>query len=274
MGSDSAPPSRPGILVVHPRLHNPTPENATTFLRWTKLHFRDLLNLPAVDSDGGHVTQAMRFAALDGNERYGQVNGTESKYFYIILSTSTSAFLTPQYYALSRRLDLENTRNLIEGEEPVKSKEGEMVWDIVDARFSVYQELESSESERLGLAKYEGKREEGKTCLVTLSTTVPPQELQSELLGLFEARAPKELKVYTSVYRDAGVDAQPNEHPKIEKDAVGGGDWLVLILVVDEEGCMLKVKHVEMMVEGWVKQQKDQGMEVKFGVWSGEIEVS
>jgi hypothetical protein len=88
MGSISTPKSCPGILVVHPHLHDPTPENAATFLRWTKLHYRDLLNLPAAEEDGGHVLRAMRFSALDGNEKYTHKTGTESKYFYIILATS------------------------------------------------------------------------------------------------------------------------------------------------------------------------------------------
>jgi hypothetical protein len=105
--------------------------------------------------------------------------------------------------------------------------------------------------------------------MIALSTSSPPQGLQSDFLTLWGNRAPKELKIFSSVYCLKG-DAQPNEHPKIEPELVGGREWLVLILVVDDEGAMLKVEHVEMMVGGWANQQ---GVEVKFGVWEGEVEV-
>jgi hypothetical protein len=78
MGSIPTTQPRPGILVVHPRLHDPTADNAATFLRWTKLHWRDLLNLPAAP-DGGECTRALRFSAVEENGKYGHVAGTESK---------------------------------------------------------------------------------------------------------------------------------------------------------------------------------------------------
>jgi hypothetical protein len=59
----SASPRKPGLLLVHPRLHTPNAENAATFLRWTKLHFRDMLNLP--DTGLGSVTRDLRFVASD-----------------------------------------------------------------------------------------------------------------------------------------------------------------------------------------------------------------
>jgi hypothetical protein len=158
MGSISTPQRTPGILVVHPRLHDPSPSNAATFLRWTKLHYRDLLSLPAAAEDGGHVLRAMRFTSLDGNDKYGHAAPTESKYFYLVLATSISAFLTPEYYAMSRRLDLENTRKLADGEEPVGCKEG-MVFDICNAKFSVYQDLDQSGDPGLRTIRAKVKRE-------------------------------------------------------------------------------------------------------------------
>jgi hypothetical protein len=267
MGSISIPQSNPGILVVHPRLHDPTPENSATFLRWTKLHYRDLLSLPAASEDGGHVLRAMRFTSLDGNPKYGHKGDTESRYFYLVLASSISAFHTPQYYAMSRRLDLENTRQLADGDEAVGCEEA-MVFDICDAKFLVYQDVKEGQNSN-GLADYHGKGEKGKTCIIALSTPSSPQDLQVDFLGLWEARAPKELKVFSGVYLIAG-DAQPNEHPKIEPGLVGGGEWLCLMLVVDEGGEILKVDHVEMMVEGFLKEK---GVEAKFGVWKGEVEV-
>lgn len=52
---------RPGVMICTPSLHDTTPENAETFLRWTKLHNRELLDLPATD-DGGNITRCLRFA--------------------------------------------------------------------------------------------------------------------------------------------------------------------------------------------------------------------
>lgn len=44
--STATTPRRPGIMLVGPRLKEPSDESAATFLRWTKLHFRDMLNMP------------------------------------------------------------------------------------------------------------------------------------------------------------------------------------------------------------------------------------
>jgi hypothetical protein len=51
---------RPGLMICTPTLHDPTPANAQTFLRWTKLHDRELLDLPAM-KNGGKITRALRF---------------------------------------------------------------------------------------------------------------------------------------------------------------------------------------------------------------------
>lgn len=70
---------RPGVLVVNPTLHDPTPENAAIFLRWTKLHFRDLLNHLQTDEDGS-VTRTLRFTAADSKDKdkYGHTKEKES----------------------------------------------------------------------------------------------------------------------------------------------------------------------------------------------------
>lgn len=66
----SITPHRPGILIVHPRLHDPTPENAAQFLRWTKLHNRDLLDIPETQ-DYGKIVRTARFRAADDDAKYG-----------------------------------------------------------------------------------------------------------------------------------------------------------------------------------------------------------
>ena len=104
-----------------------------------------------------------------------------------------------------------------------------------------------------------------------LSTLQAAQNLQSSFTTLFSSRAPPALKLYSSLYHHAGAEAQPGNHPVIGEDAIGGGEWLVLVLVVDGEGGILQVEHVRIMVGGFVKVQ-DMG--VKWGVWKGEVFMS
>jgi hypothetical protein len=168
---------------------------------------------------------------------------------------------------MTRRLDVENTRELGEGEEPVGCEKGGMVWDVVSARFSVYAEIDGGGEH--GLAMYQDATGNARNCLVAISTPDrgKAEEVCAEVLTLFGKQAPRDLKVFASVYQDAGKDAQPHEHPKIERDAVGGGEWLVLMLVVGER---LDVEHVEGMMEGWVQGGME---EVKLGIWGGELDM-
>ncbi|KAI4921273.1 hypothetical protein J4E85_008618 [Alternaria conjuncta] len=148
----SPPPQarpKPGLLLVHPRLHDPTPANATTFLRWTKLHFRDMLNIP--DTGSGRVTQDLRFVAPEDDDGYTHDKKEEGedgksampKYLYTCLMDDIAFLKTEAYMGVSRRLNLEKSRTLEEGEVGVgfleEKEEGEekMVFDIVDAQFAV-----------------------------------------------------------------------------------------------------------------------------------------
>lgn len=77
--------ARPGIMIVNPRLHDPTPENAAMFMRWTKLHNRDLLTYLDVSHEDGceRIERAMRFSAagdVDGYGDEGQDKDEEGKY--------------------------------------------------------------------------------------------------------------------------------------------------------------------------------------------------
>ncbi|KAI4631633.1 uncharacterized protein J4E87_002339 [Alternaria ethzedia] len=114
-----------GLLLVHPRLHDPTPANATTFLRWTKLHFRDMLNIP--DTGSGRVTQDLRFVAPEGDDGYTHTHDKKKeegeggksampKYLYTCLMDDIAFLKTEPYMGVSRRLNLEKSRNLEEGE--------------------------------------------------------------------------------------------------------------------------------------------------------------
>lgn len=137
---------KPGLLLVGPRLHNATPENAATFLRWTNLHLRDLVNIPE-DPQLGRLTRSLRFTAPESESKYShdETKGY-SPYFYTSIVDDIGILQSQPYYDLSRLLDLEKTRELGEGEEGVGYRtEGAMVWDVVNAKFAVFTEVESGE---------------------------------------------------------------------------------------------------------------------------------
>lgn len=69
-----------------------------------------------------------------------------------------------------------------------------------------------------------------------------------------------------SLYRYAGVEAQPEAHPLITC-----GEWYVQLLIVDEKEGALKRENVEEEVKKWLQgvNGKD-GLEVNAEVWDGE----
>ena len=145
MGDHTPTPTRrPDLMLVHPRLHNPSPANATTFLRWTKLHFRDLLNIPEY-ATLGRVARTLRFTAPDNDNRYSHVDGEGlSKYTYTCVVDDIGILQTQAYYDVCRALNLEDTRKLGKEEEKVGyEEEGKMVFDVVDAKFAVFAEVAS-----------------------------------------------------------------------------------------------------------------------------------
>lgn len=131
-------------MIIGPRLRDPTPSNTTTFLRWTKLHFRDLLNQP-IDPTLGHQTKALRFAAPDEDPKYSHDESKGySTYFYQCVLDDIRLVHASPYHEISRVLNLEKTRELDEGEEAVGyEKEDAMVFDLVDAKFAIFEEVES-----------------------------------------------------------------------------------------------------------------------------------
>jgi hypothetical protein len=78
----------------------------------------------------------------------------------------------------------------------------------------------------------------------------------------------KKGKVFSSVYKHGGKEAQPDKHPEIEARWIGGGEWLVVVLVVGEEGMMEK-EGLEELVEEWKKEKEG----VNIGVWKGEVDM-
>ncbi|KAI4674194.1 uncharacterized protein J4E84_010700 [Alternaria hordeiaustralica] len=111
-----------------------------------------MLNIP--DTGSGHVTQDLRFVAPEGDDGYTHTHdkkeegketskGLMPKYLYTCLMDDIAFLKTEAYMGVSRRLNLEKSRTLEEGEVGVgfleEEGEGEekMVFDIVDAQFAV-----------------------------------------------------------------------------------------------------------------------------------------
>jgi hypothetical protein len=153
-------PAKPGIMIVHPRLLDPSDVTSDHFLKWTKLHFRDLLNtnyFPSTDpsSAAPRVTNQCRFAVPHVSPDLTPLSGyshtdqsLKSPYFYTTIMDDISITQTDPYLGISRALDLEKTRPLLDGEVPVASGRDEtaMVWNVVNAEFSVLKLVPSGTS--------------------------------------------------------------------------------------------------------------------------------
>jgi hypothetical protein len=129
----------PGVAIVRPTLHDPTPENKEFFKRWTKLHLRDTLSIPT-DPQLGGATRTMRFKR--------SIDRDSEEYFYTIHLSDIRLLATEPFQQVSKRLDLENVRPLHDDEEPVfpngytgEEKEP-MVFKIVNAVVCIFRETE------------------------------------------------------------------------------------------------------------------------------------
>lgn len=133
---------RPGIAVVRPKLHEDKQENRDMFKRWTKLHMRDTLSLPK-DEDLGGASKVLRYT------RATEHGGEE--YLYTIVLDDVRLPATEAFQKIPQRLDLENTRELQEGEEPVlragDSRMGiePMVFSIVAPVVGLFEEMRNGE---------------------------------------------------------------------------------------------------------------------------------
>lgn len=109
------------------------------------MHMRDTLSLPK-DMDLGGASKVLRYsrAAEDGSEEY----------FYTIVLDDVRLPGTEAFQKIPQRLDLENTRELREGEEPVlqagdKRMETEpMVFSIVSPVVGLFEEMRNGEHTR------------------------------------------------------------------------------------------------------------------------------
>jgi hypothetical protein len=252
-------------MTVHINLNAASPTTAATWHRWTKLHFRELLSLPP-DPVAGKITHALAFAESDSHNK----SNSGIPFFNTVLADDVSFWKTALYKSNSKRLDLENTRELSEGEVRVGCEEGDMVWDLVAAEFSIYEEVEdentgegarsfqylpSARTSRLGDV-------EKRSWLVGLSAA-DVQAIKQVRTSVLERLEGSGAKTYSSLYKNAGLDWQPDMHPRIGGEKVGGAEWLALVLVVDEEG-----KMGNGYVEGLLKKEVE---EARYGVWDSKV---
>lgn len=281
---------RPGILVVRPTLHEPTNENAATFKRWTIMHYRDLLNLAPPKSNTKAMSHTLRYTNSAG------------EIFHTIHADDIDVWNTPAYYAVSRRLDLENTRQVGVGEEAVLPAshdlglgEEPMIWHLVSAEFGVFVEVVSDQHTRNGVESYQSfpssllspsgaKPSAPSTLLVVLTFRSPQQDTDAGVklnqVQDFGAEVAARLsdgyaesgKVYTSLYRHV-PEAQPHQHPVIAAGEDGDGEWVACIMV---EGRFDKsrVGTLETELEDLVDKKRSDsavGWYVRVGVWSGDV---
>ncbi|KAF9699792.1 hypothetical protein EKO04_002193 [Ascochyta lentis] len=285
---------RPGVMIVRPSLHEQTEEKTATFKRWTIMHFRDLLNLAPASSDAKGISRTMRYT------------NTAGELFYTIHADDISIWKTPAYYAISRRLDLENTRGVEEGEQAVcpdfkKLGDEPMVWHLVNAEFGIFSEhpipsagQDGYQSVASSLLSAKGSQPSAPACvLITLTYSCvedekeddlqePPRrlkEMQSEILTHFSAgNTSLDGKIFSGIYRHI-PSAQPDMHPAIEERAHGNGQWVVCVMIEEE---VSEVRRMELKagLEGRIDEKKRRGKkdgesrvdwEMRVGVWKGEL---
>ncbi|KAF3051532.1 hypothetical protein E8E11_008290 [Didymella keratinophila] len=282
----------PGIMICRPSLHNDMPDSRAIFKRWSIMHFRDLLNLPAPPPASQGITRALRYT-----------NGA-GELFYTFHADDVKIWASEAYKNRSLRLDLEHTRELEQGEEAViqdekafDGKEEPMVWDICNAEFAILSASSSSLDEKdaksyhdipLALLSPRGTKPTAPPCLlVTLTyTSVEAHDKESKQLttmriavvGYINAVVLKDQandKVYESLYRHL-PNEQPDMHPTIGEGKHGNGSWVVCVMV--HMGASIEVQEglqarIEQFVES-TKRESDGEWDAKVRVWTGEIFMS
>lgn len=272
---------RPGVMIVRPTLHEQTEENAATFKRWTVMHFQDLLSLSQSASKTEGISRAIRYT------------NTAGELFYTIHVDNISILKSSAYYAVSRRLDLENTRNVENGEEAVLPKSNDlglgvepMIWQLVNAEFGIFQEHMSSNTAQdaqewshpyqsldLSLVSSRGASPFAPPCLLVTLTfnssavssdekeAQPPQcllDLQISAISHLASDHSTNGKIYSSIYRHI-PGAQPDMHPTITKGADGNGVWVVCILIEGKVDGVMRTRLKEGLDESMNAIKKRDG---------------
>lgn len=186
-----------------------------------------------------------------------------SRLFYTVLLSSISLVKSPEYYAVSRRLDLENTRDLLPGEERVGCEGGKMVWDLVDAKFAVYEEVQGLQ-DGMPFKEFPVDKVEGSVLVavgVKEGKLGDVKRVQKEVVANVSGSG---REVWTSLHRSAGAEGHPDMHPVVDAGGVGGMEWLILAFIVGEG---LTSARIDGMLSEWANDRKN----MDYGAWSGEL---
>lgn len=188
------------------------------------------------------------------------------RYFNIIQVSHHPIWSSQGYKDNCKRLDLENTRELLPGEEPVGCKAEMMVFDVCNAQFSIYELVGEGTAE--GYHSHPKLQKGQRKVLVAVNVDGDEDGAREVLRGIAkDVENARKGEAYASLYRHAGEEAQPYMHPPIEKADVGGGEWLGLVAIVGDEG--LGVEEVRKVL----KEGEGNRDGVKTGVWEEVLEV-
>ncbi|EMD66908.1 hypothetical protein GGP41_005454 [Bipolaris sorokiniana] len=241
---------KPGMLLVHPRLLHESGDFSPYFWRWTKLHFRDMLNMSSDKDSDGKVTSCLRFARSDEGNGYGHNPEVDTKpmFVYACLVDNLDILKSKAYDDVSRVLNLETTRELGEDEYPVGysgrlEQEGKeaTVFDIVSAKFAVYEDIPTGGGATFqnlppDLLSPSGTMPDTlSTYLIAVNVGLPVtagddmRKISDMLLGRLRKLLPNFIKTYSSLYRWKGREAQPKDHPFTDAEKNAG--WMFMICV-------------------------------------------
>lgn len=246
----------PGIMLVRTRIITPRSFTRDQYHAWTRLHFKDLLDM----SSSSSCTLTTRFTATEPVPLGDQWNWP---YFNTIHLPDIGILQGKEYSEVSRALDLENTRALVDGESPV-GKPG-LIFNVVDAAFAVYEE-EPMEKDP-DIKSYQNLPVPSNSNKAVYPNYATSAFVNSVLLCIPNPASPVALlkqlsgptcQIYADLYCKSPAKAHPPHHPVIQDQP----EHLLFVLVVpkgvDEEG-----------IEAWKKEVKSAELEGA-GVWDVE----
>jgi hypothetical protein len=158
-----------------------------------------------------------------------------------------------------------------------------MVGDVCHARFGIYYELPTVIEGARGYQTFAGSMRGKKWIIgIGLDDSVyegDVKDVQRELVDMVKRRVHGGgVELYSGLYKYAGDDAQPDGRPRIEESGIGGGEWVMLVIVVDgHDGGKgdLGMGELERMVGQWAGDiEMTGGKGLKVGVWEGEVDLS
>lgn len=243
-------------MLVRSRITTPRNFTRDQYHAWTRLHFKDLLDM----SSSCSCTLTTRFTATEPVPLGDQWNWP---YFNTIHLPDVGSLQGKEYLEVSRALDLENTRALVEGESAV-GKPG-LIFEVVDATFAVYEEepvekgpdVKSYQDLPVPSNSNKAIYPNYATSAFVDSVLFCIQNPASSATILKQLSGPTR-QIYADLYRKSPAEAHPPHHPVIQDQP----ERLLFVLVVP--------KGVEGEgVGAWKKEVKSAELE-EAGIWDVE----